>query len=119
MGRAWRTQADWLLVTFMVLDGLTLVYTRTVGGSLNANQPIAGQFIWLALDGLLVWRIWRHGRIAWIVLLTLTGLLLILILVGAVWPFPPYLLGLLAVTVAQTALLLSPAVRNHIRGRTP
>ena len=105
-------------MAFMVLDGLTFAYTRTAGASPNAGQPIAGQLIWLALDGLLVWRIWRRGRIAWTVLLILTGLPLILILLGAVWPFPPYLLGLLAVIVAQTALLLSPAVRDHIRGRT-
>lgn len=118
MGRAWRRQADWLLVAVVVLDGLTFVYTRTAGASLNASQPVAGQLFGLALDGLLVWRIWRRGRIAWTVLLILTGLTLVLILLGAVWPFSPYLLGLLAVIVTQTVLLLSPAVRDHIRGRT-
>jgi hypothetical protein len=118
MVRAWRGRADWLLLAFMVLDGLTLAYTRTAGASLNTGQPIGRQVIWLALDGFLVWRIWLRGRIAWTVLLILTASQLILILVGAVGPFPPYLVGLLTVIAAQTALLLSPAVRGHVRGRT-
>lgn len=33
MGRAWRTQAVWLLVAFIVLDCLTLVYTRAQWGA--------------------------------------------------------------------------------------
>jgi hypothetical protein len=118
MVRRWRGQAGWLLLAFMVLDGLTLAYTRTAGASLNTGQPMGEQLIWLALDAFLVWRIWRRGSIAWTVLLILTASQLILILVGAIWPYPPYLVGLLAVIAAQAALLLSPAVRGHVRGRT-
>jgi len=62
----------------MVLDWLTLLYTDTAGASLNASQPMAGQLIWLVLEGVLVWRIWPRGRLAWTVLPALTGLLLIL-----------------------------------------
>jgi len=73
MVRAWRGRAEWLLLVFMVLDGLTVAYTRTAGARLNAGQPIGRQLIWLALDGFLIWRIWRRGRIAWTVLLILTA----------------------------------------------
>jgi hypothetical protein len=113
--QAWRQQASWLLITFMVLDVLGVVYTRTAGASLNAGQPITGQLIWLALDSLLAWRIWRHGRLAQIVLLILRASLLLLVVISAGWPWPPYLLGVLAITSAQTMLLVSPAIRDHVR----
>jgi len=117
MVRAWRDRVDWLLLAFVMLDVLTLAYSRTAGASLNIGQPVGRQLIWVALDCFLVWRIWRRGRIAWAVLLILTVLPLLQILVGAVRPFPPYLVGLLAVLAVQTALLFSPAVRGHVQDR--
>jgi hypothetical protein len=115
MVRAWRQQAGALLVAFMVLDLLTFIYTRTAEASLNAGQPVAGQLLWLALDGFLAWRIWRHGRVAWAVLLALTAILLLLIVLGSVWPWSPHVLGFLAILAAQTMLLISPAIRMHVR----
>lgn len=117
MIRKWRATPRQLLGAFVALDILLLIYTRTAGASLNAGQPVSGQLAWTALDGWLVWRIWRHGRVAWAVLLVLSVLPLLQMAVGAVWPWNLYVLGLLALAVAQVALLLSPAVRHHLRGR--
>jgi hypothetical protein len=115
MSRLWRQQAGTLLLAFITLDVLTLAATRTVGASLNAGQPAAGQLIGFALDGFLVWRIWRGGRVAWTVLLVLTAGLLLLVILGAGWPWPAYLVVMLAILAAQTSILLSPAVRGHVR----
>ena len=40
-----------------------------------------------------------------------------MIVVGAVWPWHLYLLVLMAFCVGQVALLLSAAVRHHLRER--
>ena len=116
MVRAWHQQASSLLIMFMLLDALSVIYTRTAGASLNAGQPITGQLIWLALDSILAWRIWRRGRLAWTVLLILRALFLALVLIEAPSPLTPYLLGALAIPAAQTVLLISPAIRGHVWG---
>jgi hypothetical protein len=114
MSRLWRQQAGTLLLAFITLDVFTLAAMRTVGASLNAGQPATGQLIGLALDGFLVWRIWRGGRVAWTVLLVLTAGLLLLLILAAAWPWSAYLLVMLAILGAQTIILLSPAVRGHL-----
>ena len=118
MVRAWRQQAGSLLITFMVLDALGVVYMRTAGASSNAGQPIAGQLVWLALDSFLAWRIWRRGRRARDVLLGFRGAVLLLLVIPAVWLRPPYLLGALAIIAAQAMLLVSPAIRDHVRTKS-
>lgn len=115
MVKAWRTAARPMLAGFLALDVLFLVYTRTFGTGLNAHQPISRQVVWLALDAWLAWRIWRRGRIAWTVLVVITGSLVLLIVIGAAWPWGWYLLGIQLLLVAQLILLLSPAVRRHVR----
>jgi hypothetical protein len=115
MIRLWRDQAGVLLIAFIALDVLIFTATRTVGASLNAAQPVTGQLIGLALDALLVWRIWRGGRVAWTVLLILTAGLLLLVVMAAAWPWSGELVVMLAVLASQTVILLSPAVRGHLR----
>jgi hypothetical protein len=118
--QTWRQQAGSLLITFMVLDVLSVVCARTAGASLKTDQPtIEAQLIWLALDSLLVWRIWRHGRrLARIVLLIVRAATVLLIAVTAAWPWPWYPWGAIAITAAQATLLVSPAIRHHVRAES-
>ncbi len=53
------------------------------------------------------------------VLLVLTAVPALLVVMAAVWPWNPYLVGLLALGSAQVALLLSSPVRRHLRGGQP
>lgn len=112
MIKTWRATPQQMLGAYVALDVLLAIYIRTAGG-----QPASRQLFWLALDAWLVWRIWRRGRVAWAVLLGLTALPLLVIVVGAVWPWHLYLLGLMAFSVGQVALLLSAAIRHHLRER--
>jgi hypothetical protein len=97
---------------------LTVVYTRTVGASENAGNPVGGQLLWVALEAFLVFRIWRGGRVAW-------GVLVALLLVGVAVPvllLPADAVGYLGPIVAATGLqclvLLSPPVRAHVSATT-
>jgi hypothetical protein len=111
----WRSRAGLLLAAFVLLDGVIVTYTRTIGASPNSHQPLAAQLLWFALDTWLAWRVWHRGRTAWGVLVALSGLTLLTILLGAVWPWGPYLTGLVLLLAVQTSLLLSSPVRRHIR----
>lgn len=118
--QTWRQKAGPLLITFMVLDVLIVVYTRTAGASFKADQPTIGsQLQWLAWDSFLVWRIWRHGgRFARIVLLIVRAAAVLLIPVFVAWPWPWYFWGAIAMTAAQAALLVSPAIRHHVQAKS-
>jgi hypothetical protein len=111
----WRSRAGLLLMAFVLLDAAIVIYTRTVGASPNSHQPLGGQLLWVALDTWLAWRVWHGGRIAWGVLVALSALTLLTILLGAVWPWGPYLTGLMLLLAVQTLLLFSPPVRRHVR----
>jgi hypothetical protein len=118
MIRAWRQQPGTLLIAFAVLDALTFAVTRPAAPYAR-HVPIAGQLAWLAIDGLLAWRVWRGSRGAWAVLLVLTALPLLGSLVAAVsawyWSWPAYGQALAVIVTAQTMLLISPAIRDHVR----
>jgi len=115
MVEIWRSGARELLVVYMVLDLLEFAYTRTAGANLNGDASVVGQLLWLALEAFLAWHVWRGRSIAWTILMVINGLIVLAAVLGAAWPWKLYLLGLLAFTGAQLALLLSPAVRS--RGR--
>jgi hypothetical protein len=104
-----------LLGLVIALSVLTLLYTRTVGAAENAGNPVGGQLAWVVLETFLVLRVWRGGQIAW-------GVLVALLLVGVATPvflLPADAVGYLGPIVAATGLqclvLLSPAVREHVR----
>jgi len=115
MAEIWRSRAGLLLVAFVLLDAVIVTYTRTVGASSNSHQPLGAQLLWFALDTWLAWRVWHGGRIAWGFLVALSALPLLTILVGAVWPWGPYLTGLVLLLAVQTLLLFSSPVRRHVR----
>jgi hypothetical protein len=104
-----------MLTAFVLLNAVIVTYTRTVGASPNSHPPLGAQLLWLALDTWLAWRVWHGGRTAWGVLVALSAVALITILLGAVWPWGPYLTGLVLLLAVQTLLLLSPPVRHHVR----
>lgn len=110
-----RSPAVLTLAAFLILDALIIAYLRTAGASLNSRQPIGGQILMLVLHAWLAWRIWRRSRVAWTVLLALTGILAVLILMAAVWPWSPFLLGFMALLAAQIVLLVNPAIMRHLR----
>jgi hypothetical protein len=105
-----------LIVAFAVLDVLTFVVTRPAE-QYASHVPIADQLVWLALDSLLAWCLWRRSRAAWAILLVITAFPLLgsLVAMFAVWSWPAYGQALAAIVAAQTMLLISPAIRDHIR----
>jgi len=115
MFRMPQSPAALIIAAFLILDALIIVYTRTAGASLDSHQPIGGQLVMLALHTGLAWRIWHRSPVAWTILLALTSILTILILFGASWPWSPLVLGFAAMLAAQIALLLTPAIRHHLR----
>jgi hypothetical protein len=116
MIRAWRQQPGTLIVAFALLDVLTFAVTRPAE-QYASHVPITDQLFWLAFDGLLAWRLWRRSRAAWAILLILTPFPLIgsLVATPAVWSWPTYGQALAAIVAVQTMLLISPAIRDHIR----
>jgi hypothetical protein len=113
MGRLRRTNARSLLIAFMVLDLGLCAYVETAGAQINAHTDSAQQQVaWLLIDAFLVWRVWRGGRIAWAILLVLNVIDLALLLVGSV-SWTAYEAGLAAFVIAQTVILLTPAVRQR------
>jgi len=115
MAEIWRSRAGLLLVAFVLLDAVIVIYTRTIGASPNSHQPLGVQLLWFAVDSWLAWRVWHRGRTAWGVLVALSAVALLAILVAAVWPWGPYLTGLVLLLAVQILLLLSSPVRRHIR----
>jgi hypothetical protein len=120
MARLWRADAGPLLIAFMALDLAIWIYTGTAGARLNAGHDLTAQeALWTALDGFLVWRVWRGGRVSWAILLVLGIVPLAQMTLGGGWT--AYGSGLAAFMVAQICILLAPAVRHQVvgEGRQP
>ena len=113
MGRAWRQQAGTLLIIFMVLVAVTAVY----GATRNAGHHRPGILVWLVLYSFLAWRIWRHHSIRARDALLVFSALGMLLLIRAVFRWSPDLLGASGLFTAQFVLLLSPAIRHHVRAK--
>jgi hypothetical protein len=120
MEALWRTTAGRLLLGYLLLDVATSVYICTAGAHLNAGHDVAAQQVsWLAVDTVLLWLIWRAGRlgqVAWGILLGFLLISLIVLLAGML-TFTAYLAGIIVLVAIQAAILLAPAVRRHIRGQ--
>jgi hypothetical protein len=110
---AQRISAGWLLIAWLLLDLTILVFTQTAGARLNSGH-IGQQVAWTAIDVFLVWRVWRGGRIAWGLLLALDVIPLAMMVAGHVGPWGAYDDGLFLFALAQTLILLTPAVRHHV-----
>jgi hypothetical protein len=113
MGRAWRQQAGTLLIIFMVLVAVTTVY----GATRNAGHHRPGILMWLVLDSSLVWRIWRHRSSRARDALLVFSALGVLGLIRVVFRWSPDLLVASGLSIAQFVLLLSPAIRRHVRAK--
>jgi len=114
MARAWRRGAGPLLIAFLVLDLAIFVYTETAGAKLNSHIDLTAQQVaWTVLDIFLVWRVWRGGRISWGILLVINIFVLAAMLFGAQF-LTAYATVLGALVVAQTAILVAPAVRHRV-----
>jgi hypothetical protein len=114
MHSLWRDSAGQVLWLVAALELGRLGYIGTAGAELNDASSLGQVAWWTALNLFLVWRVWRRGAIARGLLLFLTaGPILI-----AVWfTTDPswYIAGLLSYGIVQVFLLLSPAVRSHVR----
>jgi hypothetical protein len=120
MAGMWRSNPGLLLLLFAALDLLGSLWNLPT--SAGAWTALAIQFFWLAVAFALLWCIWRRSRIAWTVLLSLTLLSFAFGIFSAFaihmgLPWSLYLLALLVPTMVQAALLMSPAVRGHVRQR--
>lgn len=105
-----------MLIAFMGLDALITIY-GAAGASRHAGYALSGALLWLAFDSVLTWRTWRHrsgGARDTLLGFRMLGLL---VLILAVWKLSPYLLGFWALIAAETVLLVSPAVRDHVRAK--
>jgi hypothetical protein len=112
----WRSRAGLLLIGFLLLDAAIWAYIETAGARLNAGTDVTvQQFLWTALGVFLVWRAWRGSRIAWGALLVINVAVLALLLLGLTRSWNAYASGLWVLVIAQTLILLAPAVRRHLR----
>ena len=116
MPRIWRTDVRLLLAVAAVLDVLLVVYTRTAGAALNAHVPFGPQLAETGFDLFLLWRVWRGGWVAWLVMIVLDSLFIVMMVFG-VPSVGSYLIGLWAFAAVHLAVLLSPAVRHQVSGR--
>lgn len=112
--RVWQNQAGTLLVLYIVLDQLPFVIMGLQRDTQdNPMQHAVGLF---ALDSFLAWRIWRGGRISWVILLliNLVDLFSLMFATGPFgsWTLSPYLVTL--VLAGEFTLLLSPAIRHRL-----
>ncbi|MFO7960430.1 MAG: hypothetical protein R6U94_05750 [Nitriliruptoraceae bacterium] len=107
-----------LLRLVVVLDVLTVVYSRTVGAELNASWPLSNQLFWIGLHALLAYRVWRGGRLAWTLLFVLkAGPALLLLALATATPSDgsfSYVAPLALAGLTQAGLLLLPRVRAHV-----
>lgn len=113
MGRAWRQQAGTLLIIFMVLVAVTTVY----GATRNAGHHRLGILMWLVLYSFLVWHTWRHRSSGARDALLVFSALGMLLLIRAIFRWSPDFLVASGLFTAQFALLLSPAIRRHVRAK--
>jgi|GEM_PF-2340356 len=118
MTRIWRTDARPLLIVFMLIDVAIFAYTETAGARINSRAHLdltAQQIGWAALDAFLVSRVWRGrrgGHAAWAVLFGVNIAVLALMLFGGAWN--AYASMLYVFVIAQTLILLTPAVRHRV-----
>jgi hypothetical protein len=113
----WLRRPGALLITFIVTDVVIMLYTNTAGASINARQhELALQAAFTVLDVILVWLVWRgglSGRIAWTLLLVEVFFTLGAMIFGNA--FTAYDSALYVFFAAEAAILLTPAVRQHLR----
>ena len=110
-----RRQAAAMLISFLALDvPLSAWAEKTVKIPL-IGQDIRQQFTFAVIESMLVYGIWLGYRFAWAILLVLT---LPELMLSAEQISAEHLFGWpVALMSIQAALLLSPAVRRHIRFR--
>jgi hypothetical protein len=120
IGEVWRQQPRLLLAVYVVLEWLLLLFTRTVGADLNEGMPVAPQVFWSVVVTGLAWLVWRRSQVAWALLLVLGILPLLMMILGADG-VTAYMSALVLRGASQLVVLLSPAVRRHIRrpAKTP
>jgi hypothetical protein len=93
---------------FVPLDVLTALPGNPDYSSRN------GAIVLVALQALLVWRLWHGSEIAWSLgLLGSLSLVVTTFLVGET-PAEPTVAAVLALSVGQAALLLTPPVYGHV-----
>jgi hypothetical protein len=114
--RVWRHQVGTLLVLYLILDWLPFVFQRAQGDL--QDTPMGHAMAVFALDALLTWRIWRRGNISWVILLLICAWNLLITVTATTAPWPPSIYLFAAIGAAQLAILLSPAVRHHLRPKS-
>ena len=116
-----RAEVGVMLVLFMALAALAMFLGQITNTTFSPPESASAQLSWAALDCFLIWRVWRRGRIAWGILVALTAIDVAAFMAlgalthGTLFMVSNYDLAALLVTAAQLSLLLSPAVRSHVR----
>lgn len=109
-----RSAAIALLAVILIEAGLAAFAAVIAWRSPDVTTEPLGQLTWLAIEALLVWAVWRRSTVALFLLFALIALPALLLLLttieGETW-----VLVLLAGALVQLTLLLSPAVRRHVR----
>jgi len=109
----WRYGAPELIISCLGLELVLLAYQLYLGPAAGLRALI----FWTALEMFLLWRIWRGGKVAWVVLVLLDAAAVGVLVLGQAWPWDWSGTGLLAIVAAQLIMLVSPAVRHHLQAR--
>ncbi len=85
MARVWRQGSAELIMGCLTLELFLFAYQ--LYGDSAAGSQLGKLIFWLAVDILLLWRIWRGGRVSWTILVILDAFALAELLLGLVWPW--------------------------------
>ena len=110
----WMPRPNRVLVGIAVLQAiayLTAGYPHGVGGGVG---------VWVVVSGVLIWRLWRGGETAWVVLIALNTCVLILCALelaglGNAGQSSVRLALRFMETAGEFALLLHPSVMRYVR----
>jgi hypothetical protein len=111
MALIWRTRPGLLMAAFLALA----VAARLLAGSAHLTLRQAGVDSSFLLQLFWCWRVLRGGRISRVLLILSVGSSYAVAVTHLAWWWDPQAIGLLAVSAAQLALLLSPAAYLRTR----
>jgi hypothetical protein len=114
MPRTWRSRVAQLLALYLIL-GVVAVMCAAVAHLARAQSTEAS---WLPVAAFLTWRVSRGGRVARVILTTVSGLSFVAAMHISSSLWSPWVLVLLAIFATQIAVLVSPAVYQRTRPKT-
>ena len=116
---SWPPRVSRRTVTPACINAALVAAFAVYGAISSAGRHLPGALVWLVLYSFLAWRIWRYRSSGARDVLLVFSALGTLLLIRAVFRWSPDLLGASGLFTAQFVLLLSPAIRRHVRAKPP